>query len=425
MEKAVKSRTLKATGISVWQLRAFFSMGILYLFYYFCKYGIYSATAEIQKEFGFSSQTFGWVITIFTLVYAGGQFINGFLGDRYGPKLIMVIGGIGGIIANVCFGFSGTLTFFIIFWAVNAYFSSCGWAPGCRIMYNWFPENRWGEWMGIFNALCYSGSFLVYPIATFAVFRWGWRSVFFVCPAFLLTMTIVFIFLGKNSPKDAGLTPQWEKDEKQKLTKRVGAREYWLAFTNLKMNLAYISGFGANFIRWGILTWMVKIFAEPVAEGGFGLSLIAAGWITSFASLGGAFFSIILGLITDRIFNGSRWQTIMAGFLLGGLPLFYIAQGPEILNYPMGLFLLALAMFISGGLIQAVQTPLFDLPGDLLGKEIGGTGVGIMDGWMYVGAAFAGVFLGWWLDSFGLTSGVMLMGIVSIVSGLLAIPIQK
>jgi len=48
-----------------------------------------------------------------------------------------------------------------------------------------------------------------------------------------------------------------------------------------------------------------------------------------------------------------------------------------------------------------------------------------MDGWMYVGAAFAGVFLGWWMDSYGLTSGVMLMAIVSIVSGLLAIPIQK
>ena len=114
-----------------------------------------------------------------------------------------------------------------------------------------------------------------------------------------------------------------------------------------------------------------------------------------------------------------------AGFILGALPLFYIAKGPVILGYPMGLFLLGTAMFLSGGLIQAVQTPLFDLPGDILGKEMGGTGVGIMDGWMYVGASFAGVFLGWWLDQFGYVSGIQLMGIVGIVSGLLAIPIQK
>ena len=82
-------------------------------------------------------------------------------------------------------------------------------------------------------------------------------------------------------------------------------------------------------------------------------------------------------------------------------------------------------MFLSGGLIQGVQTPLFDLPGDILGKEMGGTGVGIMDGWMYVGASFAGVFLGWWFDQYGYVSGIQLMGIVGIISGLLAIPIQK
>lgn len=424
-EKPLKNRILKAKKLHIWQIRAFFSMGILYLFYYFCKYGISSATKDIQDEFGFSSQTFGWIITVFTLTYAGGQFINGFLGDRYGPKLIMVIGGLGGVAANVCFGLSGTIMFFIIFWAVNAYFSSCGWAPGCRIMFNWFPENRWGTWMGIYNALCYSGSFLVFPIATFSVDHWGWRSVFFICPAFMLTMTIVFIFLGKNSPQEAGFTCDWEQTTTEKAKKRISGKEYWIAFTNPTMNIAYLSGIGASFVRWGILSWMVKILAEPVDKGGFGLSLIAAGWITALASLGGAFFSIILGIITDRVFKGVRWQTMMIGFFLGAGALFFVAQGSSVLDYPLGLYLLGGAMFVSGGLIQAIQTPLFDLPGDILGKEMGGTGVGIMDGWMYVGASFSGVFMGWWLDSYGLTSGVTLMATVSAVSGLLAIAIRK
>jgi len=369
--------------------------------------------------------SFGLITTIFTLTYAGGQFINGFLGDRYGPKLIMIIGGLGGVVANVCFGLSGTLVFFIAFWSANAYFSSCGWAPGCRIMFNWFPENKWGTWMGVFNALCYTGGALVLPIVTFAIVYWGWRAAFFVAPVFLLVMTIIFMLLGKNSPQDVGLKMPWEQESVERPAKRAGAREYWIAFTNLKMNLSYLSGFGANFVRWGIITWMIKILAEPVDKGGFGLSMLTAGVITSLAHWGGAFFSLVLGVVTDRVFKGLRWQTILIGFILGGLPLFYIAKGPVILDYPMGLFLLGAAMFISGGLIQAIQTPLFDLPGDILGKEMGGTGAGIMDGWMYIGASFAGVFLGWWLDTYGLTSGVMLMAIVSVVSGLLAIPIQK
>ncbi len=424
-EQCPDKKILKAKGVCLWQIRAFFSMAILYLFYSFCKYNLGAATKDIQAEFQLKNQSIGIIITVFTIIYAVGQFINGFLGDRYGPKRILIIGGVGGVIANVCFGMSGTLTFFIVFWAINAYFSSCGWAPGSRIVFNWFPENRWGTWMGIFHSLCCFGSFLVFPIATFAISLWGWRSAFFVCPAFLLVMTIAYLWLGKSSPKDAGLETEWRQRDEQKLVKRAGGREYWIAFTNPKMNLAYILGFGANFVRWGILLWMVKILAEPVEKGGFGMSLINAGWITSLASLGGAFFSILLGVVSDRLFKGARWQTILVAFVFGSLPLFYIARGPVILSDPMGIFLLGTAMFVSGGLIQAVLTPLFALSGDILGREISGTGVGIMNGWMYVGASFAGVFLGWWLDSYGLTSGIWLMGIVGIVSGLLATLIQK
>ena len=425
MEENTESKIIKAKGVGFWQLRAFFSMGILYLFYYFCKYNLGVATKDIQDTFGFSNKTFGLIVTVFTLVYAGGQFLNGFLGDRYGPKRIMIIGGIGGVAANVLFGLSGTLTFFILFWTMNAYFSSCGWAPGCRILCNWFPENRWGEWMGIYNALCYFGGGIVYPIAAFAILKWGWQGAFFLPSVFLLVMTIVFSFLGKNSPQDVGLETQWEQKQSEKPTKRAGAREYWLALTNPKMNLAYLSGFGANFIRWGLMSWMVKILADPVEKGGFGIALGTAALISSFLHYGGAFFSIILGLISDRLFKGTRWQTITISMIISSGALMFIAQGPSILDYPMGLFLLGAAMFVAGGLIQAIQTPLFNLPGDIMGKEVSGTGAGIMDGWMYIGAAFAGVFLGWWLDTYGLMSGITLMAVVSLGSGLIAIAIQK
>ncbi|GAG36616.1 unnamed protein product, partial [marine sediment metagenome] len=177
-------------------------------------------------------------------------------------------------------------------------------------------------------------------------------------------------------------------------------------------------------------SWGVKIFAAPVAEGGFGLDLMTAGWVTAMASLGGAIISVLLGIISDRVFKGVRWQTITIASLVSAAFIFFIAQGAPILSISIlgvrvGLFLLFIAMFFGGGLIQGAQTPLFNLPGDILGKEMGGTGAGIMDGWLYLGAAFAGFFLGGILDNYGLTQGLMLMAAVSVVSGLLAILIQR
>jgi sugar phosphate permease len=134
--------------------------------------------------------------------------------------------------------------------------------------------------------------------------------------------------------------------------------------------------------------------------------------------------------MSDRVFKGIRWQTITIASLASAAAIFFIAQGAPILSISIlgvrvGLFLLFVAMFLGGGLIQGAQTPLFNLPGDILGKEMGGTGAGIMDGWLYLGAAFSGFFLGGILDNYGLTHGLMLMAVVSVVSGLLAILIQR
>ena len=95
MEQDPDKNILREKGVHIWQIRAFFSAGILYLFYYFCKYNLSAATPGIKEEFGFTDQTFGWILTAFLLVYAFGQFVNGFLGDRYGPKLILAIGALG------------------------------------------------------------------------------------------------------------------------------------------------------------------------------------------------------------------------------------------------------------------------------------------------------------------------------------------
>ena len=419
MDHVPRKKVLPATGVNSWQLRAALSAGIYYLTFYFCKYNLGPATPGIQKEFHFSSETFGWVTTIFTLVYAAGQFINGFLGDRFGPKTIMIIGGIGGIIANVLFGSSSTLNFFILFWMINAYFSSTGWSTGCRIMFNWFPENRWGQWIGIYNGLCYFGAGIVVSFTGYVIAKMGWRGAFFIPPMFMLAMLIMFIFLGKNSPQDAGFEPEWE--QKKPLTKKkVNAQDYLAALLHPKMNLAYLAGVGDNFVRWGLMSWMVKILYEPVKDGGFGMPIAIAGLTASLMHYGGAFFSVILGVITDRVFKGQRWQTVAAGFFIAAGALFVIAKGASI-----GILALGIALFLSGGLIQAVQTPLFALAGDIMGQERGATTVGIMDGWMYVGASLSGVFLGYILDTHGLLAGVSLMGGVSLVCGFVSILIRR
>ena len=89
--------------------------------------------------------------------------------------------------------------------------------------------------------------------------------------------------------------------------------------------------------------------------------------------------------------------------------------GADIVNMPGGVVLLGVLLLVAGGCIQGLQAPIFNLPGDILGNKLGGTGVGITNGWSYIGASLSGVALGSLLDVYGFMSGILLMGIVSLV----------
>ncbi len=422
------------------QLKVFFTMTTLYTFYFAVNYNLGPATKYIQDAFNISSQRFGILFTVFTIIFALGQFVAGYLGDRFSPKKMMLIGATGGIISNFLFGMSGSLTYFTLFWGLNALFLSFGWSPGCSILFNWLPESKWGTFMGIYNAFSFMGGVIVYPLAGFAITHFGWRAAFFIPPVLLLLWTLVFSKNVTDAPEDLGFEVEWKthktgrKDKSQNQGQNksendqaaIGLNDYLKVLKHPTMNLIYVSAICSQFVRWGLVNWVVKILIEPVSSGGYGLSLVLSAAIASAMHWGGAFFSILMGYISDVVFKGQRWQVIFTGFLVSGFTLLIMYRyNSNIMSVKYGLQLLVLILFVAGGCIQGLQAPIFNLPGDILGSRLGGTGVGITNGWSYIGASLSGIALGWLLDSYGLMSGILLMAFVSIIGAVFILIVRR
>lgn len=406
------------------QLQVFFTMITLYTFYFASNYNLGPATRYIQHEFQLNNSEFGILFTIFTLGFGLGQFAAGFLGDRYNPKLLMFCGAIGATISNVCFGLSNSMTSFSIFWAINAVSLSMGWSPGCSILFRWIPQKRWGLFMGLFDAFAFLGGIIVYPIAGFAITYFSWRAAFFIPPVLLLTWSLVFFIVVKSSPEEKGLAVEWESQQED--DRQVTLGDYWRILKSPVMNLICLVAICSQFVRWGLVNWIIKILTETTDAGGFGMKLVAAAAIASAMHWGGAFFSIGMGYVSDRVFRGSRWQTIAIGYVISAVSLMIVYWGGTgLLSMRGGLLILTLLLFFAGGCIQGVQAPIFNLPGDLLGPRLGGTGVGVVNGWSYLGASFAGGALGLLMDQFGLTSGLLLMAGVSLLGAVLIIIVKK
>ena len=469
---AKESRILKENEFHPVQLRVFFVMITLYTFYFTCNNNLGVAADRIQQSFDLSNATFGILFTIFTLGFGLGQFFSGYLGDRYSPKRLMFIGAIGATAANIGFGLSSNMTAFAICWAVNAVSLSMGWSPGCSVLFRWIPQKRWGLFMGLFDAFAFLGGIIIYPVAGFAITFLSWRAAFFLPALLLLMWSVVFCIYVKDTPQQYGFTVEWEHAAKSapegsgdaevtELTKIKGLpetagaskptepdtvclRDYADVMKHPAILLTALATICSQFVRWGLVNWIVKILITPRAvvdgglsesadgifaggeHGGFGIALMAATVAASAMHWGGAFFSITLGHISDTVFHGKRWQTIFIGFLVStvGLLVIYFF-GIRILMLPGGVVLLGALLFFSGGCIQGVQAPLFNLPGDILGTRLGGTGVGIVNGWSYLGASFAGITLGAMMDAFGLTSCLLLMAGFSLLGAIVILVLRK
>lgn len=417
----------KNRRLFLWQLRCGLLMSVVYLFYYFCKYNIKIALPLIREEFQFTHYEVGWITSALLIVYCVGQFINGWLGDKYGPRKIVSIGGFGSVIANLIFSLGTGLSHFIGFWGINGYFSSMGWSPGCRLIYNWFPEKVRGLWMGIYNAFCYAGGAIVFPIAGLCALYFGWRSIFQIPPLFLLGMTIIFLFLVRNDPKDVGIKPFWrggeemeralEKKEKEEQPKKapLSRGRYYYALTHPRMNFAYGASFLTNFIRYALLTWVPMYLFEQT-----GMGIWKAAIVANAINIGAVVFSVASGVISDRVFKGQRWQTISIGFLFSAVAIFVFGSMPG-----ASIGVLMVLLFLAGGLIQGVQTPLFNLPGDILGRTNASTGAGIMDGWMYAGAILTGFAMGYFIDVFGFAASFNVMGVMALIGAVIILPVRR
>ena len=448
-DRLANSRILNENEFHPVQLRVFFVMITLYTFYFTCNNNLGVAADRIQQSFDLSNATFGILFTIFTLGFGLGQFFSGYLGDRYSPKLLMFLGAIGATAANIGFGLSSGMKPFAIFWAINAVSLSMGWSPGCSVLFRWIPQKRWGLFMGLFDAFAFLGGIIIYPVAGFAITFLSWRAAFFLPALLLLMWSVVFCIYVKDTPQQYGFTVEWKhsgvSDVKDPASDTVCLRDYADVMKHPAILLTALATICSQFVRWGLVNWIVKILITPCSvdapglaesaggglfagsqSGGFGMALMAATIAASAMHWGGAFFSIALGHISDTVFHGSRWQTILMGFLVStaGLLIIYF-WGLRILMLPGGVVILGALLFFAGGCIQGVQAPLFNLPGDILGTRLGGTGVGIVNGWSYLGASFAGISLGAMMDAFGLTSCLLLMAGISLAGAVVTAVLRR
>src|SRR5215471_11737510 len=134
------------------------------------------AAPVIKTELSLSNTQLGIALSAFGYCYATFQIINGFLGDRFGPRLTLSLCGVLWAAGTLLTGFASGLTALVLARLVVG-LGEAGTVPtGARVMTNWVPKARRGFAQGFTHSSARLGGSIGLPIVAAMIPLFGWRG---------------------------------------------------------------------------------------------------------------------------------------------------------------------------------------------------------------------------------------------------------
>lgn len=411
------------------QWRMLLAAMFCYFFFYTGRQTFGFAIPGIQHEFGLSKEVLGWASTCLLWCYAIGQAINGNLGDKFGGRRVMTAGAILSCAANWVVSFAVGFKSLAIPWGINGYFQALGWAPGSRLLSNWWGAGERGKVYGfyVFAAGCASVLSFVTSIVVVNILHLDWRWIFRLPVLLMLLGGITFYLIVRERPEELGF-----KSPDTGVAHRDGAGQaaaietdadesswsrYKAVLRNPRLIIAGLSIGFQNAARYGLIVWVPVHFLGK--DWKHADTLIDPAWISVALPVGMALGALSNGWISDRLFGSSRSKAIMLYMVLGAV------ASMVMFKLPTGMGAIA-ALFLPGFFVYGPASSFWALCPDLVGARRAGTATGILNFFSYLLAGLGEPLIGRMLDHSGNTSLVFpIVAASCIISAVIAAFIRR
>ncbi len=370
---------------------------LCYTFFYTGRHNFGWAAQGMAGELGVSYERIGWISFSMLIGYALGQLINGNLADRFSPRVMIPLGGILSVLCNIAISFLSSFPVILTVWALNGFFQSMAWAPGSRIISNWWQASERGKAFGFYTMAAGSSSVVTF-LLSIVLLQQGleWRWLFRLPVLFLLVAAVIFYILARNKPSDLGFD---NLEEEGGITDTTTWRErYKAVFANKQFLIACLAMGFESMARYGFIFWVpIHYLGKDWNKNPEYL------WITVLMPIGMAIGALIFGSISDTLFKSNRPASIRFGMSVSAVIALAIYCTPA-----GNTLVAAVLLFLAGFFVYGPQANFWPMSPDLLGKQYVGTGVGVMNMSAYLFAALGEPILGRVIDLSGNTDSVFL-----------------
>lgn len=379
--------------------RVFMLICAMYFIEYVDRVNLSIAAPLLKKELHLSNTSLGIALSAFGYCYATFQIVNGYLGDRIGPRRMLAISGLLWAIGTLTTGVIGGLGS-LVFARMCVGLGEAGTIPNAtRAMTNWVPPVKRGFAQGFTHSAARAAAAITPPLLVALIPLLGWRGAFVALGLVSLVWVAVWWLYFRDDPRTHKGVTLAEIDV---LPAYAGPRHRtavpWWPLTRRMMPVTLVF-FCHAWTLWLYLSWLPSFFVAV-----YHIDLKHSALFTSGVFLAGVIGDTAGGLLTDAIYrrtgnlNRARRNVIVCGFL-GSL--LFLSCVFFVHNQTVIALCLAAALFC----LESTEGPVWAVPMD-------------------IAPAFAGVASGFVSTAAGLAAIVspLAFGIVTDLTGSYRVP---
>ena len=350
---------------------------------------------------------YGLVDSAYLTTYMVGQFLFGALGDRFGPRRVLLFGISLSIATAVAYGFSTSLIVMVLLGISQGIAQSTGWSNTVKVMGSWFSQRERGRVIGWWCTHYAIGAAVALPFAGYLMTAFGtprpageagseiipyWPAAFWGSAAALAVVLLITWLLLRDRPEDVGLSSIEEYHGEEESVILEGDRptdepdrSWKLIGEVLRVPGIWLLGMAYFFIkltRYALYFWGPKYIHESLGADAQASTIIAAA-----LPIGGVVGVIVTGYVSDYCFQSRRAPVAILSLLLTAVVM--LLGFTQITNDAlMAGFFFLIGVFLFGPDTLISGTAAMDLGT----KKGAGTAAGFVNG---VGSL--GAILGGWL----------------------------
>lgn len=283
-----------------------------------------------SQELGADDMTVGFIVSVYAVAYIVAAPLWGKASDIVGRKLALGLGMLGYSVVVLLFAFARDPSQILVIRLLGGFVDSSFWTVPTALIADMYAPEEMGAALGKIGTSQAVG-FIAGPVlGGILVEAVDYRSVFYICSAFIFLIALLTLFGIQEKPKASGK----ETDSSSKVSRKFGK------ITKKNITVMYIDiAFFA--ISFGVITSQFIVYAKEILGPGteFLVGLLLSSYYVSEAVI-----QVPAGKLSD-VFG--RYRIAVLGFVM-------CAFGFFALTFATSLVLLLIPILIIGGGIGAL-----------------------------------------------------------------------